>query len=128
MSKNITMSMKNIKVIDAICLLVFTFMIMYIFAMPTRLQEMLRPVFIVINPYRIGSWIMGIGFSVTCIWGKERSVLRWGVLMFICYLITAFLSFFGLLTLVSNWEFLWFLHIVLVICAIIIAIVKRVKK
>ena len=63
------MSMKAVKIIVAICIALFVFMGIYIFALPNGVQDMLMPVFTIVNPYKTGAWIMGIGFLITCIWG-----------------------------------------------------------
>lgn len=60
------MSTRTVMIIDGICLTLFVLMGIYIFALPTAVQDMLMPAFIVINPFQTGAWIMGIGFLVTC--------------------------------------------------------------
>ena len=67
------MSMKAVKIIDAICIVIFVLMGVYIFVLPNATQDLLLPVFTIINPYKTGAWIMGIGFLVTCLWGKGTS-------------------------------------------------------
>ena len=71
------MSMKAVKIIDAICIVIFVLMGVYIFVLPNATQDLLLPVFTIINPYKTGAWIMGIGFLVTCLWGKGRAGLLW---------------------------------------------------
>ena len=61
------MSMKAVKVIDIICIVIFVLMGVYIFALPEATQNLLLPVFTIINPYKTRAWIMGIGFLVTCL-------------------------------------------------------------
>ena len=56
------MSMKAVKIIDAICIVIFVLMGVYIFVLPNATQDLLLPVFTIINPYKTGAWIMGIGF------------------------------------------------------------------
>lgn len=92
------MSEKTVIVVDVICLMLFVLMGIYIFALPAAMQDQLMPLFIVINPFRTGAWIMGIGFLVTCLWGKAKIGLIWGLIMIACYLITAFISLVGLMT------------------------------
>ena len=119
------MSMKMIKVIDGICIILFIFMGIYIFALSGGMQDELEPVFTILNPYRIGGWIMGIGFLVTCIWGRGKAGLALGIIMLACYLLTAFIGLFGLIVLTSEWEVLWYLHPVLMIAGMIAAIRNR---
>ena len=69
------MSMKAVKIIDIICIVIFVLMGVYIFALPEATQDLLLPVFTIINPYKTGAWIMGIGFLVTCLWGKGKAGL-----------------------------------------------------
>ena len=88
------MTMKAVKMIDAICIALFVFMGVYIFALPEGAQDQMMPVFTIINPYQTGAWIMGIGFLVTCLWGKGRTSLVLGIVLLACYLITAFVSLF----------------------------------
>ncbi len=72
------MSVKTVIVVDVICLMVFVLMGIYVFALPAAMQDQLMSVFMVINPFRTGAWIMGIGFLVTCLWGKAKIGLIWG--------------------------------------------------
>ena len=58
------MSMKAVKIIDIICIVIFVLMGVYIFALPNAAQDSLLPVFTIINPYKTGAWIMGIGCIV----------------------------------------------------------------
>ena len=53
------MSMKAVKIIDAICIVIFVLMGVYIFVLPNATQDLLLPVFTIINPYKTGAWIMG---------------------------------------------------------------------
>ncbi len=128
MNEKNNISMKNVKIFDGICILIFIFMIVYMFVLQDGLQKLLMPVFKIINPYRAGSWLIGIGFLLTCIYGKGKEDMRWGILMFVCYLITAVLSVFGLLAWTSNCDYLWYLHLVFPIAGIIIVISKKLKK
>lgn len=45
------MSMKAVKIIDAICIVIFVLMGVYIFVLPNATQDLLLPVFTIINPY-----------------------------------------------------------------------------
>lgn len=120
------MSMKTVKIIDGICILLFIFMLIYVFALSDGMQDMLIPVFMIINPYRTGAWIMAIGFLVTCIWGKGRTGMVLGIVMLVCYLIIAAVSLVGFMVITGGRDLLWYLHPVLIILAVIIAI--RNKK
>lgn len=119
------MSMKEVKIIDLICIVVFVFMGVYIFALPNAAQDFLMPVFNVINPYRTGAWIMGIGFLITCIGGEGRTGLALGIILLTCYLITAFVSLVGLMVLTSGLDLLWYLHPIIIIVACIVAIRRK---
>ena len=122
------MTIKAVKVIDAICIVLFVFMGIYIFALPEGVQDFLMPVFTIINPYQTGAWIMGIGFLVTCLWGKGRTSLVLGIMLLACYLITAFVSLVGLMVVTSGYDLLWYLHPILVVAACIAAIYRRKKQ
>lgn len=104
------MSMKAVKIIDAICIVIFVLMGVYIFVLPNATQDLLLPVFTIINPYKTGAWIMGIGFLVTCLWGKGRAGLVLGIVLLVCYLITAFVSLVGLMVVTTGLDLLWYLH------------------
>ena len=39
------------------------------YAIPDEIQDQLMPVFIIINPFKIGPWIMGIAFVL--VFGAE---------------------------------------------------------
>lgn len=121
------MSMRAVKVIDAICIILFVFMGIYIFALPEGAQDQIMPVFTIINPYQTGAWIMGIGFLVTCLWGKSRTGLVLGIVLLACYLITAFVSLVGLIVITSGLDLLWYLHPILVVISCIAAIYRRKK-
>ena len=121
------MTMKAVKIIDAICIVLFVFMGIYIFALPEGAQDQMMPVFTIINPYQTGAWIMGIGFLVTCLWGKGRTGLVLGIVVLACYLITACVSLVGLMVLTSGLDLLWYLHPILVVIAYIAAIYRRKK-
>ncbi|MDO4176537.1 MAG: hypothetical protein Q4D99_03550 [Bacillota bacterium] len=119
--------MRAVKVIDAICIILFVFMGIYIFALPEGAQDQIMPVFTIINPYQTGAWIMGIGFLVTCLWGKSRTGLVLGIVLLACYLITAFVSLVGLIVITSGLDLLWYLHPILVVISCIAAIYRRKK-
>jgi hypothetical protein len=102
--------MKAVKIIDAICIVIFVLMGVYIFVLPNATQDLLLPVFTIINPYKTGAWIMGIGFLVTCLWGKGRAGLVLGIVLLVCYLITAFVSLVGLMVVTTGLDLLWYLH------------------
>ena len=119
--------MKTVKIIDAICIVIFVFMGIYIFALPDATQDLLLPVFTIINPYKTGAWIMGIGFLITCIWGKGRTGLILSIVLLACYLITAFVSLFGLIVLTSGLDLLWYLHPILIVIGCIVAIRRKIK-
>ena len=121
------MYMRAVKVIDAICIILFVFMGIYIFALPEGAQDQIMPVFTIINPYQTGAWIMGIGFLVTCLWGKSRTGLVLGIVLLACYLITAFVSLVGLMVITSGLDLLWYLHPILVVISCIAAIYRRKK-
>ena len=122
------MSEKTVIVVDVICLMLFVLMGIYIFALPAAMQDQLMPLFIVINPFRTGAWIMGIGFLVTCFWGKAKIGLIWGLIMIACYLITAFISLVGLMTVATAYDLLWYLHPVPIVTGCAVVIYRSVKK
>jgi hypothetical protein len=122
------MSMKTVKIIDGICIAMFLFMMIYIFALPEEMQDTLLPVFQVINPYRTGAWLIGAGFLITCIWGKGRAGLGLRILMLVLYLITAWVSLFGLIALTENWELLWYAHPVLLVLGCIAWVWNRKRS
>lgn len=121
------MSMKAVKIIDAICIVLFVFMGIYIFALPDASQDSLMPVFNMINPYKTGAWIIGVGFLITCIWGKGRTGLILGIVLLACYLITAFVSLFGLMVITSGVDLLWYLHPILIVIGCIVAIRRKTR-
>ena len=121
------MSMKAVKIIVAICIALFVFMGIYIFALPNGVQDMLMPVFTIVNPYKTGAWIMGIGFLITCIWEKERTGLILGIVMLVCYIVTAFVSLVGLMVVTSGYDLLWYLHPVPVVIGCIVAIRSKTR-
>jgi hypothetical protein len=120
--------MKAVKIIDAICIVIFVLMGVYIFVLPNATQDLLLPVFTIINPYKTGAWIMGIGFLVTCLWGKGRAGLVLGIVLLACYLITAFISLFGLIVLTSGVDLLWYLHPIIVLIGCIVAIRRKRRR
>ena len=121
------MSIKIVKIIATICIALFVFMGVYIFALPEGAQYQMMPVFTIINPYQTGAWIMGIGFLVTCLWGKGRTSLVLGIVLLACYLITAFVSLVGLMVITSGLDLLWYLHPILIVIACIAAVCRRKK-
>lgn len=121
------MSMKAVKIIDAICIVLFVFMGIYIFALPDASQDSLMPVFNMINPYKTGAWIIGVGFLITCIWGKGRTGLILGIVLLACYLITAFVSLVGLIVITSGVDLLWYLHPILIVIGCIVAIRRKTR-
>ena len=121
------MSMRTVKIIDIICIVIFVLMGVYIFALPEATQDLLLPVFTIINPYKTGAWIMGIGFLVTCLWGKGRTSLVLGIVLLACYLITAFVSLVGLMVITSGLDLLWYLHPILIVITCIAAVCRRKK-
>lgn len=121
------MSMKAVKIIVAICIALFVFMGIYIFALPNGVQDMLMPVFTIVNPYKTGAWIMGIGFLITCIWEKGRTGLILGIVMLVCYIVTAFVSLVGLMGVTSGYDLLWYLHPVPVVIGCIVAIRSKTR-
>ena len=122
------MSEKTVIVVDVICLMLFVLMGIYIFALPAAMQDQLMPLFIVINPFRTGAWIMGIGFLVTCLWGKAKIGLIWGLIMIACYLITAFISLVGLMTVATAYDLLWYLHPILIVISCAALLVRSMRK
>ncbi|SFO29329.1 hypothetical protein SAMN05216515_12122 [Eubacterium pyruvativorans] len=122
------MSMKAVKVIDIICIVIFVLMGVYIFALPNAAQDFLLPVFTIINPYKTGAWIIGIGFLVTCLWGKGKAGLVLGVVLLVCYLITAFVSLVGLMVVTTGLDLLWYLHPILVVIGCIVAIRRKRRR
>ena len=122
------MSMKTIMIIDAICIALFVFMFVYIFALPDTAQNLLMPVFTVINPYQTGGWILGIGFLVTCLWGKGVTGLFLGIVLLACYLITAFASLAGLIVATSVFDLLWYLHPILIVIGLIVALCRKTRE
>ena len=121
------MSIKIVKIIATICIALFVFMGVYIFALPEGAQDQMMPVFTIINPYQTGAWIMGIGFLVTCLWGKGRTSLVLGIVLLACYLITAFVSLVGLMVITSGLDLLWYLHPILIVITCIAAVCRRKK-
>ena len=121
------MSMKAVKVIDIICIVIFVLMGVYIFALPEATQDLLLTVFTIINPYKTGAWIMGIGFLVTCLWGKGKAGLVLGVVLLACYLITAFVSLVGLMVVTTGFDLLWYLHPIPVVIGCIAAIRRKTR-
>lgn len=119
--------MKTVKIIDVICIVLFVFMGVYIFVLPNATQDLLLPVFTIINPYKTGAWIMGIGFLITCIWGKGKTGLVLGIVLLACYLITAFISLFGLIVLTSGVDLLWYLHPIIVLIGCIVVIRRKTR-
>ncbi len=120
--------MRVVKIIDVICILAFLFMGVYIFALPDGFQDSLMPVFKIINPYQTGAWIMGIGFLVTCVWGKGRISVFLGIMLLACYLITAFVSLVGLMVVTSGTDLLWYLHPILIVFASVVAVYRRKRS
>ena len=121
------MSIKIVKIIATICIALFVFMGVYIFALPEGAQYQMMPVFTIINPYQTGAWIMGIGFLVTCLWGKGKAGLVLGVVLLVCYLITAFVSLVGLMVVTTGFDLLWYLHPIPVVIGCIVAIRRKIK-
>lgn len=121
------MSMKAVKIIDAICIVIFVLMGVYIFVLPNATQDLLLPVFTIINPYKTGAWIMGIGFLVTCLWGKGKAGLVLGIVLLVCYLITAFVSLVGLMVVTTGLDLLWYLHPIPIIIGCIVAICRKTR-
>ena len=121
------MSMKAVKVIDIICIVIFVLMGVYIFALPEATQDLLLTVFTIINPYKTGAWIMGIGFLVTCLWGKGKAGLVLGVVLLVCYLVTAFVSLVGLMVVTTGLDLLWHLHPIPVVIGCIVAIRRKTR-
>ena len=119
------MSMRTVKIINAICIVIFVLMGVYIFALPNAAQDLLLPFFTIINPYKTGAWIMGIGFLVTCLWGRGKTGLVLGIVLLTCYLITAFVSLVGLMVITSGFDLLWYLHPIPVVIACIAAIYRK---
>ncbi len=119
------MTMRTVKIIDTICIVIFVLMGVYIFALPEATQNHLLPVFTIINPYKTGAWIMGIGFLITCLWGKGRAGLAWRGVLLACYLITAFVSLVGLMVVTSGFDLLWYLHPIPVVIGCIAAIRRK---
>ena len=99
----------------------------YIFALPNAAQDSLMPVFNIINPYKTGAWIIGVGFLITCIWGKGRTGLILGIVLLACYLITAFVSLVGLMVITSGVDLLWYLHPILIVIGCIVAIRRKTR-
>ena len=113
------MSMKAVKIIDAICIVIFVLMGVYIFVLPNATQDLLLPVFTIINPYKTGAWIMGIGFLVTCLWGKGRAGLVLGIVLLVCYLI--------LMVVTTGLDLLWYLHPIPIVIGCIVAICRKTR-
>lgn len=122
------MSMKAVKIIDAICIVIFVLMGVYIFVLPNATQDLLLPVFTIINPYKTGAWIMGIGFLVTCLWGKGKAGLVLGIVLLVCYLITAFVSLVGLMVVTTGLDLLWYLHPIPIVIGCIVAICRKRRR
>ena len=120
------MSMKAIKIIDTIGIILFILLIAIIFVLPDVQHDLLTLVFSII--YCSSAWITGAGLLVTCIWGKGKNGLVLGVIMVICYLITAYITMFGLIMLTSEWELLWYIHPILIILGSVIAFWIRSRE
>ena len=99
------------------------FLLLMAFILPSQQQEPLIPVVSIL--YRTGAWIIGTGLVCTCLWGKGRAGLVFGIIMLVLYLITAFITLFGLMALTDEWELLWYIHPVLVIPGCIFALWSR---
>jgi hypothetical protein len=120
------MSMKAVKIIDTIGIILFILLIAIIFVLPDVQQDFFKLIFSII--YRCSAWITGAGLLVTCIWGKGKNGLVLGIIMLICYLIAAFITMFGLIVLTYEWELLWYIHPILVIPGSLIALLIRKWK
>ena len=115
--------MKVVKIIDVICIVLFVALMVYIFALPSGMQELLTPVFSIL--YRCCAWIIGAGLVITCIWGKGKGGIVFGILLLLCYLMATFITLFALMVLTTEWELLWYVHPVFVIPGCAIALWKR---
>ena len=71
---------------------------------------------------------MGIGFLVTCLWGKGKTGLALGIVLLVCYLITAFVSLVGLMVVTTGFDLLWYLHPISIVIGCIVAILRKKKK
>lgn len=119
------MSMKAVWLIDGLCSVIFLFIIVFIFVLPSQQQELLGPLARII--YRTGAWIIGAGFLCTCLWGRGKSGLILGILMLIFYIITTYFTLFGLMVLTTEWELLWYIHPLFLIPACIVTLQRRRK-
>ena len=108
---------------DGLCIVLFLFIMAFVFVLPSQQQEPFLPLFSIL--YRTGAWIIGGGLVCTCLWGKGRAGLILGILMLVFYLITTFVTLFGLMALTVEWELLWYIHPVLVIPGCIFALWSR---
>ena len=116
---------KPVLIIDGICILLFVFMMIWTFALPNEMQEAWMPVALVINPFRTGAGVVGIGLLITCIWGEGRTGLAFGIIMMLCFLITAIVSLAGLMGVTSAKDLLWYLPQILIPIACVVVLVKR---
>jgi len=117
------MSMKALWIIDGLCIVLFLFIMAFVFVLPSQQQKPFLPLFSIL--YRTGAWIIGAGLVCTCLWGKGRLGLILGIIMLVFYLITTFVTLFGLMALTVEWELLWYIHPVLVIPGCIFALWSR---
>lgn len=120
------MSRKALWLIDGLCSLLFIFIMVVIFVLPSHQQADLAPLFSIV--YRTGAWFIGAGLLFTCIWGKGKPGLILGIIMLVFYMITAFVTMFGLMALTVKWELLWYIHPVLIFSGCTFALWNRKNK
>lgn len=120
------MTRKVVWFIDGICAVVFVFLMVFIFALSSQQQTSLAPLFSII--YRTGAWIIGAGLILTCLLGRGKSGSILGVIMLLFYLISTFLTLFGIMALTSGWELLWYIHPLLIIPGCFIALLNKKEK
>ena len=120
------MSTKTLWIIDGICIVLFLLLMAFVFVLSSQQQEPFLPLFSIL--YRTGAWIIGAGLVCTCLWGKGRAGLILGIIMLVFYLITTFVTLFGLMALTVEWELLWYIHPALIIPCCIFALCYRKRN
>ena len=120
------MSSRTLKIIEAFCIALFLFIMFFIFVLPDGMPDPVIPVFSI--AYRTGARIIGAGLVVTCFWGDGKYRIIMGILLFLCYLITTYVTLFGLIVLTTGWELLWYIHPLIILPGCVIALLLSKKK
>lgn len=111
-------------IIDGVCIALFALIIIYFFLLPDEMQTAFLPAFRILNPFCVGSWIIGLGLLDTCIWGEGRMGLLFGISMAFCYLVLLAISLVALIG-VTTVKDLWIYAPHAVIIPACIAVVFR---